>query len=100
MKKMKPEVEQHVYAVQDYEQHLVGIYSTLAKAFERYKNVLTHSLSEQDRQLLIDEFGEDFHDEIDYPPCIIVYQMDGVHLESYDSIYDIKRALEEGEDYS
>jgi hypothetical protein len=88
-----------VYVVQDYKQQLCGVYTTLAKAAVQYEHILAEGLVEEDIQAMFEEYGEDFHDEMDYPPCVVVYQLDSTWLWSYDSLREIKAALENGEQY-
>lgn len=84
----------YIYLVLDYEQHVNGVHSTLALAADQYQNVLEEGLSAEDRKILLEEFGENFHDEMEYPACIVVYQLDGYQVWSYDSIAEVKQALE------
>lgn len=88
-----------VYVVQDYNQQLRGVYTTLAKAAVVYRDVLLNGLTEDEEAMLKEEFGEDFHQHIDNPPEVIVYRLDDTWLSSYESELEIKRALEEGENY-
>lgn len=99
-KKNTEEAANLVYVVQDYEGHLVGIYSTLQAASERFLEQLTYGLSFDDREMLVAEYGEDFHDELDYVPEIIVYDVDNYQIWSYDNWSEVQTALERGEDYS
>lgn len=89
----------YVYIVQDYEQHLVGVHSTLIRAAEQFQHILTYGLSAEDQQMLIDEFGEDYHEELDHVPTIVVHAIDGYCVWSYDSTIEIKHALQNGEQY-
>lgn len=98
-KKIKKSYDNLVYIVQDYEQHLCGVFTSLQKAAERYEAVLTEGLSEEDIQTLTEEYGEDYHSELEYPPCIVVYQLDAAYLWSYDTMEEIKQALTQGENY-
>lgn len=101
MKKKQLEVSPTlVYVVQGYGQSLVSVRSTLSAAFEDYKFGLANGLSQQDRDELTEMYGEDFHEELDNMPCVVVYQLDGSWIWSYDSASEIKNALETGEDYS
>lgn len=98
-KKTKKTYDNLVYVVQDYEQHLCGVFTSLQLAAERYELVLTEGLTKEEIQELIDEYGEDYHSELEYPPCIVVYQLDAAYLWSYDSMNEIKQALSQGENY-
>lgn len=101
MKKKQSEVQPTlVYVVQGYDQSLVSVRSTLARAFEDYKYQLTNGLSQEEQDELKENYGEDFHDELEYIPCIVVYQIDGSWIWSYDSAVEINHALQNGEDYS
>lgn len=88
----------YLYLVQNYEQYVCGIYSTLQLAAEVYDKVLTEGLTSEDIQQLIDEHGENFHDEMDYPACIVVHQLDAGQVWSYDTMEEVRKALTEGED--
>ena len=99
MKKKQPIPKNLVYIVQDYKQELCGVHTTLAKAAAQYEQVLAEGLSEQDIQALIEEYGEDFHDELEYPACIVVYEVDANWLYSYDSMSEVQHALQNGERY-
>lgn len=88
-----------VYIVQDYKQALCGVHTTLAKAAAQYEQVLAEGLSEDDIAALVEEYGDDFHDELEYPACIVVYELDANWLWSYDSINEVQRALLSGERY-
>lgn len=99
MKKKTKTYDNLVYIVQDYQQQLSGVYTTLAKAAAQYEHVLAEGLLEEDIQAMIEEYGEDYHDEMDYPPCVIVYQLDANWIWSYDSMTEIQTALRNGERY-
>lgn len=102
MPKNKPKPKTYdnlVYIVQDSQHELCGVHTTLAKAASQYEQVLAEGLTDEDIQAMIEEYGEDFHDEIEYPPCIIVHQLDANWIWSYDSMREIKQALENGEQY-
>jgi alpha-galactosidase len=100
MKKKQPQPSTTlVYIVQDYNQGLVGVHTTLAKAATQYEQVLAEGLTEEDHQALIEEYGEDFHNELEYPACIVVYELDANWLYSYDSMTEVQQALLNGERY-
>lgn len=90
----------YVYLVLNYEQRVDGVYSSLALAAEQYKTTLEEGLSQEDREFLLQEFGENFHDEMEYPACIVVYQLDGYQVWSYDTMTEVRNALEQGEDFT
>jgi hypothetical protein len=92
--------KQLVYVVQTYDQSVIGIYSTLKTAFHYYRETRAHGLSADDREMLLQAYGEDYHNEMEHIPCIIVHQVDGNWIWSYDSSIEITHALEQGEDYS
>lgn len=101
-KTKKPAVEAkpvYIYMVQDYEREICGVFSTLQKASERFDHVLTTGLSQEDIDILVEEYGEDYHDELEYRPCILVHELDSNYVWSYDTHQEVKRALEEGENY-
>lgn len=87
-----------VYLVRNYEQQDCGVYSTLELAAMRYKTVITEELSGDDRAALVSIHGEDFHDALEYPACIVVYQLDAGEVWSYDSVDEVDSALLVGED--
>lgn len=91
-------VPQLLYIVQDYNQQVVHVSSTLEKALPHFEEVLNHTLVQADLAELKELYGED-EVEIDYPPCIVVHEVDGHHVWSYDSIEEVNRALVHGEDY-
>lgn len=94
-----PTLPTYVYAVQTYEQYVCGVYSTLQLAAEVYDKVLTEARLTEDIQQLIEQYGENFHDEMDYPACIVVHQLDLGQVWSYDRIEEIREALANGEDF-
>lgn len=89
----------YLYAVQDYEQNVRGVYSSLQLAAEQYDKVLTEGLLSEGIQQLIEEYGEEFHQEMDYPACIVVHELDVGQVWSYDTADEVKQVLERGEDF-
>lgn len=99
-KKLAPIVRPtYVYIVQNYEQYVCGVYSTLQLAGEVYEKVLTGARLSEDIQQLIEEYGENFHDEMDYPACIVVHELDLGQVWSYDRIDELREVLAKGEDF-
>jgi hypothetical protein len=89
----------YLYVVQDYEQNVCGVYSTLQLAAEVYDKVLTEGLLSDDIKQLIEEYGENFHDEMDYPACIVVHELDLGQVWSYDTMEELRATLANGEDF-
>jgi hypothetical protein len=89
----------YVYVVQDHEGHLCGVFSTLKAAASEFQSVAAEGLTAHDIEVLLRDYGEDFHDELEYVPCIVVYELDSSYVWSYDTIREIKTALSEGENY-
>ena len=100
MKKLSSEARPvYIYMVQDYEHEICGVFSTLHKAAEQFDHILTTGLSQDDIATLVEEYGEDYHDELEYSPCILVHELDSNYVWSYDTHQEVKRALEQGEHY-
>lgn len=93
------QVDTLVYLVQDYAQTVCGVHSTLLRASVQYEQVLAEGLNQEERQSLIEEYGENFHDELEYPACIVVYKVDATCVWSYDTINEVHAALRDGEKY-
>lgn len=91
-------VPQLLYIVQDYNQQVVNVCSSLAKALPHFQEVLNHTLIQAELEELKELYGED-EIEVDYPPCIVVHEVDGHFVWSYDSVEEVNRALLYGEDY-
>jgi hypothetical protein len=99
MKKQTPDVRQLVYVVQDYDQQLCGVYTTLRLAAERYQHIVDQDLTKEEIETMIEEYGEEFRSQFERAPCIVVYRLDTGWIWSYDSLHEIKHALEGGEQY-
>jgi hypothetical protein len=99
--KMQPvkSLPTYLYVVQNYEQNVCGVYSSLPLAAEQYERVMSEGLSSEDIQQLIEQHGENFHDEMDYPACIVVHQLDVGQVWSYDTMEEVKQVLAQGEDF-
>jgi hypothetical protein len=81
-----------VYVVQDTNQNLCGVYSSLQLASVPFSDLVNEHVSKVELQGLSDnpedETEEEFH------PCIIVYALDSTWIWSYDSIAEVTKALQ------
>lgn len=85
---------QLIYIVQDAQQRVVHVSSTLHNAVPAYKRIIEDPLLIAQMEQLEEDEGQ-----IDYPPCIVVHQVDGHFVWSYDCIKEITDALTHGEQY-
>lgn len=83
-----------IYIVQDCKSEFRGAYSTLELAKECYIKVRTEIMSSEDFQLYVEHLEDG-----EWDPQVVVYELDGNYVWSYDSLDEIEQAITDGESY-
>lgn len=86
----------YVYVVQDHSHEIRGVKSTLAAAKEIFEDLMTEIMTSDEFQEYQRLMAED--PEM-WGPWIMVYEIDGGCVWSYESISEIDAALVDGEQY-
>jgi hypothetical protein len=87
----------YVYVVQDHDHEIRGVTSTLLSAQEIFTNVMSELMTSEEFQEYQRLLG-DGEPEM-WGPWIMVYEIDGGCVWSYETVEEIEDALAHGEQY-
>lgn len=86
----------YVYVIQDHSHEIRGVKSTLAAAKDVFECVMTEIMTSDEFQ----EYQRLMAEDPDmWGPWILVYEVDGGCIWSYESLDEISAALKDGEQY-